>query len=100
GADTVFVISYQPRRGKKFDALKGVLYVNTDGYALQNVIAEPVERDGLMSLRLQQQHEKVQGRAWFPVQLNTFIYFDGMVVGDKRVVGIGRTYLKEIEVDA
>ncbi len=100
GADTVFVISYQPRHGKKFDALKGVLYVNTDGYALQNVIAEPTERDGMMSLRLQQQHEKVQGKAWFPVQMNTFLYFDGMVVNDMRVVGIGRTYLKEVEVDA
>lgn len=100
GPDTVFVISYRPRSGKKFDALKGVLYVNTDGFALQNVIAEPAERDGMMSLRLQQQHEKVQDKAWFPVQLNTFLYFDGMVVNDMRVVGIGRTYLKEIEVDA
>ncbi len=99
GADSVFVISYGPRKGRKFDALKGVLYVNSDGYALQNVIAEPVEREGGISLKLQQQFEKVQG-TWFPVQLNTFIYMDMVQLNGWSVLGIGRTYLKDIEVDA
>ncbi|MEX1132203.1 MAG: DUF5686 family protein [Flavobacteriales bacterium] len=99
GVDTVFIISYQPRSGRKFDALKGVLYVNTDGYALQNVIAEPVERTGNVSVKLQQQFSKVGGKAWFPVQLNTFLYFDGITVNKFKVVGIGRTYLKDIRLD-
>lgn len=99
GADTVFVISYQPRSGRKFDALKGVLYVNTDGFALQNVIAEPVERTGNVSVKLQQQFNKVGGKAWFPVQLNTFLYFDGLEVNKFKVMGIGRTYLKDIRLD-
>jgi len=99
GKDTVFIISYQPRSGRNFDALKGVLYVNTDGFALQNVIAEPVERSGNVSVKLQQQFAKVNGRAWFPVQLNTFLYFDGVSVNEWKVVGIGRTYLKDIKLD-
>ena len=98
GRDTVFVISYQPRTGRKFDALKGFLWVHTDGYALQNVIAEPAETDGGTGLKLQQQFAKVLG-VWFPVQLNTFLYFDFIQVNDFKVMGIGRTYLKEIEVD-
>lgn len=98
-ADTVFIISYQPRSGRKFDALKGLLYVNTDGYALQNVIAEPVERTGNVNMKLQQQFAKVGGRAWFPVQLNTFLYFDGVEVNNWKVIGIGRTYLKDIRLD-
>lgn len=101
GADTVFIISYEPRRGKKFDALRGVLYVNTDGYAIQNVIAEPVEREGGMSLKLQQQHKRIGGAGggWFPVQLNTFMYFDFINLNDLKLMGIGRTYLKDIELD-
>lgn len=99
-ADTVFIISYQPRSGRKFDALKGLLYVNSNGYALQNVIAEPVERDGNVSVKLQQQFAKVDGKAWFPVQLNTFLYFDGLEVNKFKVVGVGRTYLKDIQLDA
>jgi len=98
-SDTVFIISYQPRSGRKFDALKGVLYVSTDGYALQNVIAEPVERSGNVSVKLQQQFAKVNGTAWFPVQLNTFLYFDGVELNNWKVVGIGRTYLKDIRFD-
>lgn len=99
-ADTVFIISYQPRSGRKFDALKGVLYVNTNGYALQNVIAEPVERDGNVSVKLQQQFAKVDGQAWFPVQLNTFLYFDALEVNKFKVMGVGHTYLKDIQLDA
>jgi hypothetical protein len=100
GADTVFIISYQPRSGRRFDALKGALYVNTDGYALQNVIAEPVERSGGVSVKLQQQFQRVGGGgAWFPVQLNTFLYMDFVQVGSWRLLGVGRTYLKDIELD-
>ncbi|MEI2419891.1 DUF5686 family protein, partial [Arthrospira platensis SPKY2] len=98
GADTVFIISYRPRSGRKFDALQGVLYVHTDGFALQNVIAEPVERTGNVSIKLQQQFQKVGGKAWFPVQLNTFLYFDGLEVNNFKVLGVGRTYLKDIRL--
>ena len=98
GSDSVFVISYQPKRGRKFDALKGVLWINTDGYAVQNVIAEPVERSGGTSLKLQQQFARTQG-VWFPRQLNTFMFFDFVQVNTFKLLGIGRIYLKEIEVD-
>ncbi|MBP7514157.1 MAG: carboxypeptidase-like regulatory domain-containing protein [Flavobacteriales bacterium] len=98
GADSVYVISYRPRKGTHFNALKGLLYIHTDGYAVQNVTAEPVERDG-MSVRFQQVHEQVSGK-WFPRQLNTFMYMDNVSMNDMSVVGVGRVYLKEVEVDA
>ncbi len=98
GSDSVFVISYRPRSGRKFDGLKGLLWINTDGYAVQNVIAEPTERDGGTGIKLQQQFERVKG-VWFPVQLNTFYFFDFLQVNSMRMLGIGRIYLKGIEVD-
>lgn len=100
GADSVYVISYRPRTGTNFNGLKGLLYINTDGYAVQNVTAEPVERDGF-SVRFQQLHERVNGK-WFPRQLNTFIYFDrgNVSVNGLAPNGVGRTYLKDIDVDA
>lgn len=97
--DTVFVLSFKPRTGKKFDGMKGLLYINSDGYAIQNVIAEPIDRESGFNLKVQQMHEKVQGRQWFPVQQNSFVYFDALQVNDFSVVGIGRTYLKEIEIE-
>lgn len=100
--DTVFVISYRPRTGTRFDGLKGLLYINTDGYAVQNVTAEPMERSGI-SMRFQQQHKRMPtangDSAWFPDQLNTFIYATMVSVNGLNVVGESRIYLKDIELD-
>lgn len=102
GNDSVYVISYRPRRGTKFDGLKGLLYINTDGYAVQNVTAEPMVKSGI-SIRFQQQHRRFPtatgGMAWFPEQLNTFIYAGMLSVNGLNVMGEGRIYLKDIELD-
>lgn len=103
GADSVYVISYRPRRGTRFDGLKGLLYINTAGYAVQNVIAEPVDSTGI-TVRFQQKHEQLPtatgGRAWFPVQLNTFIYMNNVSLNGLQPYGVGRTYLRDIAIDA
>ncbi|MCL4283134.1 MAG: carboxypeptidase-like regulatory domain-containing protein [Flavobacteriales bacterium] len=102
GRDSVYVISYRPRRSTKFDGLEGLLYINTDGYAVQNVTAEPVQRSG-MSIRFQQQHRLLPtatgDSAWFPVQLNSFIYLNSVSINGLSVYGEGKTYLKHIELD-
>ncbi len=99
GADSVFVISYAPRSRTNFNGLKGLLYIHTDGYAVQNVTAEAADREEGFSIRFQQLHERVRGNAWFPVQLNAFIYLDNVKVGIGTPYGVSRTYLKEIELD-
>lgn len=69
--DTTFVISFEPREGKNFDGLKGVLYINSDGYAIENIVASPADETGLIfTFRVQQKYERVQGK-WFPAQLNS-----------------------------
>jgi len=100
GADSVYVISYRPRSRTNFEGLKGLLYIHTGGYAVQNVTAEAAERDETFSIRFQQLHEKVAGKAWFPTQLNAFIYMDNVSLGVGKPYGVTRTYLREIEVDA
>ncbi|MFN2395021.1 MAG: DUF5686 family protein, partial [Bacteroidales bacterium] len=70
--DSVFVISYKPQPGSNFTGLKGILYINNDGWAIQNVIAHtPENADGGLSFRIQQKYDKPGGKHWFPVQLNT-----------------------------
>ena len=68
GRDTVFVIAFTPLEGKNFVGLKGLLYINTRGYAVQNVLAEPYER-GFIDISIQQQYALVDARQWFPQQL-------------------------------
>ncbi|MDF2437419.1 MAG: hypothetical protein K0Q95_1795 [Bacteroidota bacterium] len=74
GKDSVFVISYRPYKGKNFDGLEGVLYINSNGYAIQNVIAAPYDK-GLVDIKIQQQYSLVNGTQWFPEQLNYELHY-------------------------
>ncbi len=97
GRDTVFVISYRPSRGRNFDGMKGVMYVNTRGWALQSVIAEPAQSTEEARIRIQQNYEYIDNRKWFPVQLNTD--FELFAMPGMTIVGTGRTYLQDIRID-
>lgn len=96
--DSVFVIRFLPHVGKRFTALQGVLYIHTDGFAVQNVIAEPVDQDDGIGIKLQQQHARQRNGQWFPVQLNTFLQLNNVEVNNWKLLGVSRTYLKDIEL--
>lgn len=66
--DSTFIISYQPKRGKNFSGLKGVLAINSRSWAIQYVIAEPAD-SGLMNFKVQQLYQYLDS-LWFPQQLN------------------------------
>jgi len=104
GNDTVFVISFKPRKNKNFNALKGVLYINTHGYAIQNVIAGPDRPDDYtLSIKVQQKYELIEGKQWFPVQLNTDWVWKNATVSSKKdptqkanMKAVSRSYIKDI----
>ncbi|RYZ34951.1 MAG: hypothetical protein EOP49_34000 [Sphingobacteriales bacterium] len=98
GTDTVFVISFSPAKGKNFEALKGLLYINSDGWALQNIIAQPVEGD-LKGMRIQQMYEKPDGEHWFPVQLNTDFVIPNVELGGHLPTAISRSYITNIDLN-
>ncbi|MBP7496407.1 MAG: carboxypeptidase-like regulatory domain-containing protein [Bacteroidales bacterium] len=98
--DTVYIISFFPKKGKNIDGLNGVLYINTNKYAIQNVIAQPDKESNLMNFKIQQQYELIDDKYWFPVQLNTDIYFKiASVSGKVRILAQGKTYLREIKIN-
>ena len=115
--DSVFVISFRPRRNKNFDGLEGVISINTNNWAIQNVIAEPYGVKGGVSLRLEQMYEYVQGKQWFPVQLNTIAILNNIAIDDSATqinissgedttgtrinmpFGFGKSYIKNIDLD-
>lgn len=98
GTDTTFVISFEPLPNYKFEPLKGVLYINSSTWAVQNVIAEPLEVT-TFSVKIQQRYEKFAGNSWFPVQLNYDFTFANASLNGAAPVGIGRTYLKNIQIN-
>jgi hypothetical protein len=98
--DTLFIISFRPLRGKNFDGLEGILHINTNGYAIQDVIAEAAEQETIFSIRIRQKYDWLENQQWFPVELNTDIILssDNMNINGTpvSVVGVGKSYLSNI----
>lgn len=99
--DTVFIISFRPRRNTNFDGMKGFLSINTDGWAIQNVKAQPADDTTGVIVKIEQAYDKVEGQ-WFPVQLHTDVIFLNaqMPVGNRNyhLVGNGRSYIRDIHL--
>lgn len=68
-SDTIFIVSYKPRKGKAFEAMKGAVYINTSNYAIQNILAEPADADKL-SWKLEHKYIQLPDSIWFPEQMN------------------------------
>ncbi|MFK7775898.1 MAG: DUF5686 family protein [Saprospiraceae bacterium] len=96
--DSVFIISYHPKKGKNFEGLKGLLYINTNGYALQNVIAEPNDKS-LIKMKIEQRYLQVEGKQWFPEQLNFVIEaskYPHKYVGTRLS---GKSYISDVQLN-
>ncbi|MEJ8758457.1 DUF5686 family protein [Pontibacter sp. H259] len=97
GQDSVFIISFEPQKGKNFTGLKGLLYINSDGWAVQNIIAKSAS-DDKRDIRLQQQFSKVQGR-WFPTELDVEITIPQIELKGHQPYGRIRTYITNINLN-
>lgn len=100
--DSIFVISYRPKKGKNFDGLKGFLHINTNKYAIQSVVAQPLEKDQGMTIEIKQNYELINNEQWFPKELITEIIFEDALtssgVEGYNIVAKGRSYIKDINL--
>lgn len=100
--DSLYIISFHPMHGSSFNGLRGVMTVNSDGWALQSVKASPDKAGELFEADIQQLYQKVDGQ-WFPKQLNTNLKFPSLVVsmdgGSFPMVAVGKSYLTDIEIN-
>ena len=112
--DSLYVISFKPRRGATFDALKGVMTVTSDGWAIVNVKAEAADKTNTLDVKIQQLYSKINDSVWFPVQLNTDIIFIRMLASSQALMlstgmtaentntslnGIGKSYISNIIIN-
>ncbi len=97
GIDSIYVIDFEPLQGKSFNGLKGQLYITTDGYAIEHVLARPSDEHLLMESRIQQKYEKRDGH-WFPVVLNSELIFHAYKVRNLKPYYYSRSYLTNIQI--
>ena len=91
--DTIYIISFQPKKNKNFEGLQGQLYINTNKYAVQNVIASPFEK-GKIDIKIQQKYVFLENKYWFPEQLNYALQFTEL-----KMVVDGKSYISEVELE-
>ena len=99
--DSLYVVSFHPYKGSTFNGLRGTMTVNSDGWALQSVKAEPNEQGSYYTVSIQQLYQKVAGQ-WFPMQLNTNLSFPSLAVSIDGntfpMIAIGKSYLSDIDI--
>lgn len=97
-ADTVYIIQYEPKKGKLINGLKGMVSISTDGYAIKNVIAASADTLALTGILIQQHYNKVEGK-WFPDQLNTDIYFNDLKIADRYMMAQHRSFIRDVKIN-
>ncbi len=96
--DTIFIIHFEPRKNKNFNGLKGLIYVNSDGYAIENVIASQATEKGIaFRFKLQQQYKKIDNK-WFPQQLNTTVSQVSLDSNKVMVKWDSRSYISNVSI--
>lgn len=95
--DTVFVISFRPKPNYGFEPMQGVLYINSSNWAIQNVIARPVETEGVQ-IEIEQKYKRLDERTWFPEQLNARIRFSNVGLQGAAPEATVRTYIQDVTI--
>jgi len=109
-SDTTFTIYFRPKTGKSFDGIEGYLYINTNQFAIEKVIAEPYDDSTGISVKIVQEYAFTNNKRWFPTRLNTEVDFSNLFAIDPdekgntedappRIIGTGFTDIKEVTFD-
>ncbi|MEL1243449.1 DUF5686 family protein [Flavobacterium sp. DGU11] len=95
--DTVYIISYKPLPHKNFDGLTGLLYINTNKYAVQNVTASPYDK-GKIDIQIKQQYVFTKEGYWFPEQLDFTLEFTDYPTPKTGMYAQGKSYIDNVEI--
>jgi hypothetical protein len=96
--DSLFVISFQPRAGMAFTGLKGALYIHSDGFALQQVIAGSAEAEKI-HFHIDQQFQRTAGGQWFPEQLQLVMRADKYPSPELGMRIQARTWIDSVRIN-
>lgn len=67
--DTIFILTFRPKKNVVFNSLKGTVYINSNGYAISHFISSTGDSTEDRETRIEQIYSRVDGK-WFPKELN------------------------------
>ena len=93
-----YIISYQPREGKSHHLGKGLVYISSMHYALENFLLKPAEETGQIRFEIQQKN-RFDGKHWFPEQMNSIYVFTELDFQGRKGKLVNQTFLSEIGIN-
>lgn len=105
--DSLFIIRFQPRKGKNFEGLKGILKISSDGYAIESLRVKAADPSSdRIQLSVEQAYDKLPSGDWFPKALNSEIAVKGLNLPGSgfsaksvNLKALGKTYLSNRQVN-
>ncbi|HEX6335056.1 MAG TPA: DUF5686 family protein, partial [Flavisolibacter sp.] len=96
--DTVFMLSFHPKGGRDFNGMKGMVYINTNGYAITHFIGSTIDPEGQRGVTMEQIYTRKSGR-WFPCELNFESFTRGLPVNGMKVAFTGRSVIDSVSYE-
>ena len=96
--DTSFIISFSPLPGKTFNGLEGIVTINSNGYAIENIKAQPADEASLIVIKIQQKYSRIEDQ-WFPQELNSEFVLTEQKVSEHPIKYVHRTYISETKIN-
>ncbi|MFD2201770.1 DUF5686 family protein [Shivajiella indica] len=97
-AYTTYIISYQPKKGKFFQLLKGLLYISGKQFALENMTLTPADSTLALTFEMQQKNSW-NGNFWFPEQINANFRTTDNSFEQKNLLIKNQMFINNIEIN-
>lgn len=96
--DTVFVVKFNSKISKRFEGLKGLLFISNYKYGVERMIMEPTI-DRSLGTKLVKINTLVNDSIWFPKMTKTMISLFNMGNDKLNFIGIAQTDIKQVHFD-
>ncbi|ASB48369.1 DUF5686 family protein [Alkalitalea saponilacus] len=100
--DTIFYISFEPRKGSNIRGMTGSLHIHEPTWGIQTVSATADENQLLYELSIRQNYKLHNNNHWFPEQLETKITMRETALGQAfpfPVTGEGRSMVTAVNLN-
>lgn len=94
--DSIFVITFRPKKQKTSLGLEGFLHISNHHWAIKRVVAE--SNEGLYPISIKQFYSFSKGK-WFPTQLSTIFYTSPIMDSIYFQVNM-KTYMQDVRFDS
>lgn len=99
GADSVFVIRFEPMQGRNFSALSGLMHITSNRWAVKRFQAKPTHQTGLLHFSITQNQRLVDGSQWFPYKLHFRFETEVFLEEPILIYAEGNSHIQNIRIN-